>query len=286
MLTDATDVDDPSIAVEAPVGRSTNSLLGDLVESLELPEGQQSAAATSHRVSTTLQREREARGLTLTDAAKATCIWERYLRALEADAPLEQFPAPAYARFFLRGYAEFLGLDQAHMLREFDESHSIEESPALQILPDPRPRRRVLAGVLAVASIVALLAIFVLDAVGDRETEAARSPVAPVSTASFGPDPSAARPMPPPARGVRAVLLLSQACWVQAVADGRTIESSTLQPGDRVVLRAHRLLELTLGNAGAVDLEVNGEGVATGALGNVVSIELRWRDGDVVSKIV
>jgi RodZ C-terminal domain len=44
----------------------------------------------------------------------------------------------------------------------------------------------------------------------------------------------------------------------------------TLEAGDRVVFRADRILELELGSAGAVDLEVNGERVQTGSLGDVV----------------
>ena len=52
------------------------------------------------------------------------------------------------------------------------------------------------------------------------------------------------------------------------------------------MFHADRILELELGSAGAVDLEVNGERVRTGSLGEVVRLELRWKDGEVVTTFV
>jgi hypothetical protein len=74
---------------------------------------------------------------------------------------------------------------------------------------------------------------------------------------------------------------------VVALADGVTLEpGTTLEPGERIVFRADRILQLELGSAGAVDLEVNGEAVQTGTLGEVVTLELRWRDGELVTSVV
>jgi hypothetical protein len=59
-----------------------------------------------------------------------------------------------------------------------------------------------------------------------------------------------------------------------------------LEAGERLVFRADRILQLELGSGGAVDLEVNGETVPTGTLGEVVTLELRWRDGELVTTFV
>jgi len=59
-----------------------------------------------------------------------------------------------------------------------------------------------------------------------------------------------------------------------------------MESGDRLVFRADRILELELGSAGAVELEVNGERVRTGSLGEVVRLELRWKDGEVDTTFV
>ncbi|HEY2965018.1 MAG TPA: RodZ domain-containing protein, partial [Actinomycetota bacterium] len=61
------------------------------------------------------------------------------------------------------------------------------------------------------------------------------------------------------------------------------LEASTLESGAAVVYRARDLLELTLGNAGGVRLRVNGEPVPTGGSGDVLSLDLRWREGEVLT---
>jgi transcriptional regulator with XRE-family HTH domain len=262
---------------------------GDLVELLDLPQEDHEpmVRATSRLVSTTLRRAREARGLTLSDAAKATYIWEPYLVALEAEAPLEEYPAPAYARSFLKSYAEYLGLDPAELVREFDRSHPVRREPMLEVLPDPRPRRRIVATTLVVGSILSLAAIVFLPFERDRdEGPALPAPASPAADATSGQDP-VTRPPPPAVRGVRVVLSANDRCWVEATSDGKVVEAgTTLEPGDRVVFRADGILLLTLGSAGAVDLEVNGEPVTAGAAGEVVTVKLRVLDGELVTKIL
>jgi len=63
---------------------------------------------------------REARGLTLSDAAEHIHIRSVYLAAIEA----EDWPAigaPVYARGFIRAYARFLGLDPEEAVARFAE---------------------------------------------------------------------------------------------------------------------------------------------------------------------
>jgi cytoskeletal protein RodZ len=66
-----------------------------------------------------LRRARERRGAKLEDASRDTCISTTYLDALEQGAPLSAFPAPVYARGFLREYARYLGLDGDPLVERF-----------------------------------------------------------------------------------------------------------------------------------------------------------------------
>ena len=263
------------------------AISGELIELVDLPEIPGSSGVTSARVASALRQAREARGLTLSDAASATRIWDRYLQALEDGAPLEEFPAPIYARSFLRAYAEFLGLETEIMVNRFDEDHPAVEDPILRPLPDPRPRRRAAVNTLVFVSILALLAMAVARLEGGRDQGPAPSlPVASPDT-SLGRSSLTRPPPPPPVEGIRAVLRLQDRCWVVAVADGTTLEQGrTLEAGDQLVLRADRILELEMGSAGAVQLEVNGERVRTGNIGEVVRLELRWKDGEVHTAFV
>lgn len=65
-----------------------------------------------------LQEARAARGIGLEEAENATRISRRYLDALEQE-DFALFPAPVYARGFLRSYSQFLGLNPADTLALF-----------------------------------------------------------------------------------------------------------------------------------------------------------------------
>ncbi|HZQ35951.1 MAG TPA: helix-turn-helix domain-containing protein [Dehalococcoidia bacterium] len=61
-----------------------------------------------------LQQTREARGVSLEEAERVTHIARRYLQGLE-DEDFSVFPAPVFARGFLRNYSQYLGLDPDEM---------------------------------------------------------------------------------------------------------------------------------------------------------------------------
>jgi cytoskeleton protein RodZ len=88
------------------------------------------------QIGNTLREARLRLELTLTDAQKATKIRGRYLEALEQER-FAVLPAPAYARGFLRSYAELLELDPAPLLDEFAAALGELEPP-----PQAPPRRR------------------------------------------------------------------------------------------------------------------------------------------------
>lgn len=65
-----------------------------------------------------LKRERELRGVTLEEIAKATKIGTRALHALEEEH-FEQLPGGIFNKGFVRAYAKFLGLDEEQMVADF-----------------------------------------------------------------------------------------------------------------------------------------------------------------------
>jgi cytoskeletal protein RodZ len=68
-----------------------------------------------------LRERREAKDITLEEAATATRIKERYLRALEVN-DWAALPTPVQARGFLRNYAVFLGLDGDQVLSKYGQA--------------------------------------------------------------------------------------------------------------------------------------------------------------------
>jgi hypothetical protein len=118
-----------------------------------------------------LRKTRTGRGLTLVEASEATKIRVRYLRALEAEE-WDVMPAPAYARGFLRTYADYLGLDGEALAEEF--RRTVEPPPpearaAERAAPVPGigGRRPIGWGAVAALAVVAVAGIiFVLGVTG------------------------------------------------------------------------------------------------------------------------
>lgn len=65
-----------------------------------------------------LRREREMRAVTLEEIAESTKISTRLLKALESDQ-FSELPGGVFTRSFIRAYAQYLGLDEEHVLAEY-----------------------------------------------------------------------------------------------------------------------------------------------------------------------
>lgn len=89
-----------------------------------------------------LAKAREARGLTLEEAAIETRIRAAQLAALEAD-DYSAFPSNTYARGFLLIYGKFLGVDVREVARNLEGTNpiSIAEYQYLNAYPEAEPMR-------------------------------------------------------------------------------------------------------------------------------------------------
>jgi cytoskeletal protein RodZ len=84
----------------------------------------------------TLSRARRARAITLEDVERDTHVSRRYLQALENE-DFSSFPAPVYARGFLRTYARYLGLNPEELLRVFPSADLIVDITPLPSVSRP-----------------------------------------------------------------------------------------------------------------------------------------------------
>jgi hypothetical protein len=232
-----------------------------------------------------LRHARLARGETLEQAARFTCIGLSYLRALEDGdiATLDMHPGRVYARFFLREYAEHLGLESGALLRQFD--HDAE--PALLPVPlaptwkrSPRAWRWALGAFLVLIALLSADAVFSFGSSDDPTVPVAV--VTPTVVENRQPKPTPV--VAPPARpdGLRVVIRTTEPSWILAVVDGSTKLEETLPAGKAVVFTPSDRIDLRFGNAGGVDLTVSGRAIQTGTSANVVDLSFAWRDGHVV----
>ena len=101
-------------------------------------------------IGSSLREARTRRGLTLPDVEHATHIRSRYLMAMEEDA-FDVLPGPAYAKGFLRTYADFLGLEGQPFVDEYNSRYAPGDEPAAT-MPVRVKRRRRLANPLLFAA--------------------------------------------------------------------------------------------------------------------------------------
>ncbi|HJP66096.1 MAG TPA: RodZ domain-containing protein, partial [Actinomycetota bacterium] len=235
-------------------------------------------------VGRSLRSARRRRHLTLDEAAEATRIPRAALSALDRGTT-EGLPDPPYDRYFLREYANYVGLEAEPLLDSLAE-RATDPQPILPEFPiAERPPRRWPVWTLVLGS-VAILAFLGLSRLGSGEPGAAVRAGSGVPAPIQAPRSQAGAAVPPrtPAthHGVTAVVHANDLCWIEATVDGRVVLRETLSAGRTVRLEAAHTLLLTLGNGGGTTVRVNGSPVETGAVGEVAHLSFAWRHGRLV----
>jgi len=236
-----------------------------------------------------LKRNRLIREVPLESIAAATKISVRHLQELER-GDFQRLPAPVFTRGFIRAYAGFLGLDPDEMVNAY--LSEIGGAAARAAASSAKPVERAPSTRFIVLGIVAA-AIAVLVGAGiwrnsHRARPAAGKPASlpPVSTSPH------IRQVPPPAgttseavpapnsatgrpdsssagfakteRGIDARdgltlgLHFDADCWTEVFADEHLLFSGVLRGGEDRRFEARQNFRLTIGNAGAARVSVNG----------------------------
>src|SRR5437870_13343841 len=145
------------------------------------------------------QRAREAKGLTAEEAAARTRILPQFLKAVEENN-YARLPDEVFAKGFVRSYARILGLDEAAVIRKFDESGGqfyakrAERETLRQQLEEEERRKKVNRNTVVGVVGVALLLLFVL--IGRDRDRSERLPESEPLTSASQQVPA---PPPPPA---------------------------------------------------------------------------------------
>lgn len=191
-------------------------------------------------IGSSLREARTRRKLEPSQVEQGTRIRVKYLTALEDDR-FELLPGPAYAKGFLRTYADYLGLDGQRFVDEYNARFAPEEEPAAP--PQVRIRRRRafdpwLLAVPVAAVLVGLIA-WQLSSTGSHQRAALRPPP---PTRKTTPVPRTVKHTPTVAR---IVLVASRGrCWLAVhigSATGPPVVVRMLQPGQRVRFVSSRL---------------------------------------------
>jgi len=237
-------------------------------------------------IGASLREARVKRGLSPTDVHKAIRIRDRYLQALEEER-WELLPGDAYAKGFLRTYADYLGLDGSLYIDEYNSRFAEHEEQPLQ--PQPMPRAglgttrfagvgllRPVVAIGVIVAIVAAVAAWQLN--GSSKNTGGPPPTTTTGGTTTGTTTTKQHIPPPVALPTRAVLVAARgACWLEirrGSARGTVIYENTLQQGQTLpVDLKNGPVWINFGDPENLDVHLGGK-IATGKPTQVGSVLL------------
>lgn len=230
-----------------------------------------------------LRRERELRGVALSDISKITKISLTFLQALEEDR-LNILPGEFFIKGMIRAYAKCIGLDEDQALNLYQ--HSLQQKELDQVQekrkkesPILRSRRPHTLWVLSSVGILLAVSVMIImgfalkknpPATAAPERTKLRTPAA-AATAPPLTAASTAVPAEPAAETLSLRLVFLQETWIQVKADGQIVLAETKRSGESNTLSCRREFVLDTGNAGGFTYTLNGRaGKPLGGPGFVV----------------
>jgi len=223
--------------------------------------------------------------LSVEDLSAATNIRGALLRQMEAN-DFSQCGGETYARGHIRNIAQRLGVDPQIFLAAFEEEHMRADRSMQDLLVEtnamkqPEEVRKVSWKVLATISVASLFVVGLVQII--VSTTSSPEIPAPISSVTASPSTSATPEASPSGEatlstgtGVEAVITASRAkSWLfVSDASGRTLFSGQISRGTTKTFTTDVSLNIKIGNAGGVDLVVNGKKIdSVGADGEVVSL--------------
>ena len=244
-----------------------------------------------------IAKAREGAALSIEELAEATSIRPSLLRDIESN-DFSHCGGQTYARGHIRNIAKCLKADETEFLRIYEEEQAIEKRTMHDLLAEnnvmrkPATKRKVSWKSLVLISIASLgiagVAQIVVSNISTVEKATIDIATADVTTAQPTVEASvsaststSAKPAPSEqssfstGTGVKVVINAVRAkSWLfVSDATGRTLFSGQMSVGATHVFTSDNRLDFKVGNAGGVDLEVNGKKLSSiGPDGAVVSV--------------
>jgi cytoskeletal protein RodZ len=227
-----------------------------------------------------LQQARIAAGLTVDDISTATRVRMNIVHAIEADdfAPCG---GDVYARGHIRTLAKAVDLDPAPLIAQYDADHGGRPAPtpaaplfeAERIRPERRGPNWTAAMIAAIVAVIGFVAFTAFEGNGDSGTEQVADGATPTTDTSSSPTPNNTKPTDPKpdptdsaiaaAPQDKVTVQVSAAdgrSWISAKDhNGRLLFDGLLKQGQSKTFQDSSKIYLVLGDAGAIDLYVNGK---------------------------
>jgi hypothetical protein len=199
-----------------------------------------------------LTEARKRRNLTVAEIARSTKIPVHFLEAIERD-DVDHMPPGFFARAFVRTYAHEVGVNANELLASVDPPvTTVEPEPEMPALPPPVNAPVSARSLLFVIPIVAVCGLYFAGR--DRASTPSEAPpqvAAAIPASSVDRIDTAAAAASEATSDVELQIESRGGCIVSVTADGRTIPSGAVPPGESVVLQVRGEVVLRVGDAGA-----------------------------------
>ncbi|WP_175408190.1 helix-turn-helix domain-containing protein [Streptomyces sp. TRM64462] len=228
-----------------------------------------------------LRQARIDAGLTVEEVSNSTRVRMPIVHGIEED-DFSRCGGDVYARGHVRTLAKAVGLDPVALVEQYDAEHGGRPAPtpaaplfeAERIRPERRRPNWTAAMVAAIVAVVGFVG-FTLFNRDDSGAGTKHVAEAPAPSASAKPTQAAKPAVPsPPVASESAIAAVPQdkvtvkltaiddKSWISAKArDGKLLFDGLLLKGDSKTFQDDERLDLILGNAGAIELFVNGKKV-------------------------
>lgn len=228
-----------------------------------------------------LRQSREQLGLSLEKVETLTRIKRVFLEALETE-DFDQLPNQVATRGFLRNYASALDLDVDYVLELYEQEsgYAVTSHPArsgneiklksIPMIPPSRFSPDLLIGFLMITALLGIILYFVykqyllpletasITGAPTPTSEAAIALPTPTPLPTNTPTPTIT-PTPLYYTGVTVELVIAGESWVQVLIDEVKAFEGVLSVGERRHWTGDRQVAVRAGNAGGVEVIVNGE---------------------------
>jgi cytoskeletal protein RodZ len=261
-----------------------------------------------------LKSEREKRNISLAHIADETRISLRHLQSLE-EGRYSDMPGGIYTRAFIKAYCEVLDLDSQKLLQKYEAEISPHPEKPIRSQPFVPPKKAfrksnsiLVWSLLLIISATGLLFsrkwfsslspyfFHTSDSSLERENITAIEPVSAdqqSSEISNAATPSAALPVDPAkttsaanaslqttisasdASSLKIEFDVKEKCWISVESDDGPVVSNLLEPGDAKTFNASQQFKIVIGNAGGVQLRINGQ-----------TAKPLGKPGEVVKKVI
>lgn len=232
-------------------------------------------------IGTLLRNAREEKKITLEEAHSETKIHLRILNALEEDKA-DEILVPPYVKGFLKRYTQYLGLNTEAIINQYLSQMPVVSKPVLSFEKKKTPRlfpgvNTILKiGFIAVATVCFLFYVRITFRSIFIAKEHLEQRTTPPKVASTKPTVSEF-----PVSSDELLMLTvtaTQDSWMRVKSDEKTVFQNVLTKGSEERWEATEKIELWIGNAAGIELDLNGRRLGSPGRG-VIKDVLITREG-------